>query len=141
VEELIGPFLAVRYDEAEAAARDLLRTARDARQAVREPRMLGREIPGWHSWPDVEAMCSGRLADIGLKRAILALHSASIAKRDGYPFSPWTGRPQPEEHDGDCGLCGWFAPEEGGCLTARHLAGEFAGHPEFKPGWAAPDAT
>lgn len=134
-------FLTARYDEAEALAANPVtpgkaayvawylamyhfRAGNDAQCEV-AARAWGQsgsaDDDRWQrSWEAaagaVGADPAAKLRDIAGKRAILALHSASVAKRDGYPFSPWTGRPQPEEHDGDCGLCGWFAPEDGGCL-------------------------
>jgi Family of unknown function (DUF6221) len=141
VTDLIAGFLAARYDEAEAIAKAAAHKLR-----VRNAEPWFETDDDRFGFPEDAAYIAAndpasRLRDIAGKRAIVALHSASIAKRDGYPFSPWTGRPQPEENDGDCGLCGWFAPEDGGCLTVRHLAAEFAGHPDCKPGWVPSDAT
>jgi len=67
-------FITARLAEAHARATALQREARHAIEALKEPRLLGREIPGWHSWPDVEAMCLGMLRDIEAKRSIVARH-------------------------------------------------------------------
>lgn len=101
-------FLTARYAEAETATRELLRTAQDTRLALQEPRLLGREIPGWHSWPDVEAMCNSRLADIAVKRAILADCARLF------------------EQTNDLGT---FRLAE---RTMRKLGTEFSDHPDYK---------
>jgi hypothetical protein len=76
-----------------------------------------------------------RLADIALKRAILALHASAVTKTEQYRYDPSTGEPIPERYDGDCGICGWFDPEQGGCATVRQLGTEFADHPAYKESW------
>ena len=76
VDELDGlaAFFKARLDEEEARTRALLENARYAAAAVREPRLLGREIPGWHSWPDVVAMCAETETGIEADRAVLDLY-------------------------------------------------------------------
>lgn len=129
----LAAFLSDRYTEAEAGARNLLRTAQDVRLALTEPRLLGRVIPGWHSWADVEAMCNSRLADIAIKRTILTLH-----KPDGNPADEWYGSSV------GCTSCGGYIIVAGlgdrgyqtrwPCPTVRQLATEFGDHPEYKAG-------
>lgn len=50
------------------AAMRIMRIAQDNHLMVQEPRLLGRTVPGWHDWPDVEAMAAsverGCLADL-----------------------------------------------------------------------------
>jgi hypothetical protein len=74
-ETTLAGFLLARIAEDEAAARRLLRYAQENELAVGEPQMLGRRIPGWHEWPDVQAMCSHVLAECAAKRRIVARHS------------------------------------------------------------------
>jgi hypothetical protein len=66
--------LAEALDQAEQRARDLLVHAQRTSLAVKEPRLLGREIPGWHDWPDVEAMCARELRMIERDRALIGRH-------------------------------------------------------------------
>lgn len=114
----LAAFLAERYDEAGGSAQKLLRTAQDVRLALQDPRLLGRIIPGWHSWPDVEAMCTSRLADIALKRAILAGHTPVRS----------SGRTMCRTCLGSC----TFWP----CATVRQLGTEFADHAAYLREWA-----
>lgn len=72
-------FLVARLDEREARARKLLDVARKARETNSEPWMLGRQSPGWHSWPDVEAMCEQALREVAAKRAMLDRHRPVVA--------------------------------------------------------------
>lgn len=76
-------FTKARLAEAEAAARDLLRTAQNVSLELKDPALLGRHMPGWHSWPEVEAVCAGRLADIAAMRAILDLHAPNSVSGTG----------------------------------------------------------
>jgi hypothetical protein len=105
-------FLAARYDEAETIAQKLLRTAQDVGLELKEPRLLGKHIPGWGYWPDVEAMCTGRLADVALKRAILA-DAARVF--------------------GATNDLGAFKLAE---RTIRQLGTEFSDHTDYRQEWA-----
>lgn len=78
-------FITARVAEDEERARKLLEVARDAIGALKEPRLLGREIPGWHSWPDVEAAASQALRDAGVKRTVVA---ACTRAAESDPNSP-----------------------------------------------------
>ncbi len=62
-----------QFDVDEKSAQWLMRFAQDTQLTFEDHRKwLGREVPGWHSWPDVEALCGRTLAEITAKRAILA---------------------------------------------------------------------
>jgi hypothetical protein len=61
--------------EAEVCA--LLRIAQETSLELKEPNLLGRHMPGWHSWPDVEQLCQDMLAECAAKRAIVELHRPS----------------------------------------------------------------
>lgn len=126
----LASFLSDRYAEAEAAARDLLRTAQDVRLALKEPHLLGREIPGWHSWPDVEAMCNSRLADIALKRAILAEHKLVPAGYQGEGILPG------EYGCSTCDVHEDGTDPNGVCKTVRLIAAIWSGHPDYQQEWA-----
>jgi hypothetical protein len=159
VTDLIGVFLVKRYDEAEAVAKAGVpgRAAYVAwylsmyhfgagNEAQRECAARTWEQSGsagddrWQRSWEAAASAVGddldaKLRDIAAKRAIVALHGAKVTKRDQFRYDSSTGEPIPDEYDGDCEACGWFAPDDGGCLTVRHLAGEFSCHPECRPGW------
>ena len=129
-------FLRARYAEAEDAARDLLRTAQDVRLALQEPRLLGRVIPGWHSWADVEAMCNSRLADIALKRAILAEHEPieSIYGTCCVVCVDWQDAPLADGGETEFGIA---IPRDWPCPPVRQLGTEFGGHRDYRAGdWA-----
>jgi hypothetical protein len=78
-------FVTARLGEDKSRASRLLEIARDAIGALKEPRLLGREVPGWHSWPDVEAMCSSALRDVEAKRVIVA---ACTRAAEADPYGP-----------------------------------------------------
>ena len=127
----LAAYLTARYDEAEAEARNLLQIAQDVRVELADRSLLGRRVPGWHSWPDVEAMCTGRLADIALKRAILALHAED-------PPGGFTRNP------GDCRECSCdgalaatdcFYTVDYPCPTVRQLGTEFSKRPDYQDRW------
>jgi hypothetical protein len=71
----IVEFLTARLDDRERGARELLAVAQDTIAALKDPRFLGCEIPGWHSWRDVEATCHGVLREVEAMRAIVAMHA------------------------------------------------------------------
>lgn len=77
-------FIGARVAEDEEQARKLAEVARDAIEKLKDPRFLGREIPGWHAWPDVEATAFRALRDAGVKRTVVAACTrAAEADPDG----------------------------------------------------------
>ena len=75
------------------------------------------------------------LREVEAKRAILTLHALQVTKREQYAYSSYTGEPIPDEYDGQCEDCGWFDPEQGACLTLRHLASVYGDHPDYREDW------
>jgi hypothetical protein len=73
--------------------------------------------------------------DIDAKREILALHKLTVTKAEQARFDSYTGAPIPERYEGECEMCGWFDPEQGGCLTVRLLGSPFCDHPGYQPAW------
>lgn len=67
-------FLLARFDEDEAEARSQLRHAQENEVACKDPRLLGRHIPGWWQWPEVQALATKAIADCEAKRQIVRLH-------------------------------------------------------------------
>lgn len=147
----LGAFLDARYGEAEAMARDLIESEAAAAEWHEQSSGVLVTGPPEHddAWAGMFAIGDSRitrfiaatdpahrLADIALKRAILALHRSTVTKREQHAFDSSTGEPIPDEYDGDCELCGWFDPEAGGCKTVRQLGTEFSGHPGYKQEWA-----
>jgi hypothetical protein len=123
----IARFVTARLEEDEARAATLLDAARDAIEALKAPRLLGREVPGWHSWADVEAMCSRVLRDVEAKRRILGLH-----RPNGRLNSEWTRCYGCNDSNGD------YEPYP--CQAVRLIAATWDGHPDCQPGWK-PEAT
>lgn len=64
-------FLRAHLGEDAERTRNLLAHAQGTVLMLKDPRHLGKFIPGWHDWPDVERMCTERLAEIEAKRRIL----------------------------------------------------------------------
>lgn len=48
--------LKVAIEEKQTDARKLLRYSQENALTLADPKWLGREVPGWHEWPAVEAM-------------------------------------------------------------------------------------
>jgi hypothetical protein len=71
-----------------------------------------------------------RLADIKLKRAILAEHAHCAA-------ASWPDRTVPRGFG--CSICHWHPDygqlDDGWCATVRQLGTEFASHPGYKESW------
>lgn len=110
----LSEFLTARLAEEDAAARRLLRYAQENELACGEPQMLGRRIPGWHEWPDVQAMCTRVLADVEAKRRVLAR-----ATRD-------------DIDPGDmCAVAAYDEAEHIVCI----LAEAYADHPDYDEEW------
>ncbi len=135
----LAGFLAARYDEAEAKARAgdvgsgqwaAIEHADDGWLIVDEHHDLVANVRPERSWDGGAAAHiadtdpAHRLADIRLKRAILAEHG-------------------PDERDPElCRTChvaerGWAVPvpAERPCATARQIGTEFGDHPEYKEEW------
>jgi hypothetical protein len=101
-----------QLDAAQERTRELLAHAQQTTLTLKDPRHLGKFIPGWHDWPDVEQMCTERLAEIDATRGILDEHTP---RAPGYA----------------CPVC-WDGAEAGGpvdapCPTVRLLAQPYAG--------------
>jgi hypothetical protein len=127
----LAEFTEARLAGREARARSLLTAARIAREIVADPQMLGRLMPGWDSWPDVEAMCEQALREVTAMRAILAAHHVEhVGHID-------LGRPVWDEHE--CHSCGNLSGRPA-CGTVLALAAIWNGHPDYRAGWA-PEAV
>jgi hypothetical protein len=81
-------FLLARIDEDEAQARKLVRRARQNQQTLTEhlTEYLGRSVPGWHDWPEIEAAATRALAGCDAQRQLVKRVSdvawATYAVRD-----------------------------------------------------------
>jgi hypothetical protein len=114
-------WLHAQLDAEEADTRNLLRHAQDAHLAIQEPRLLGRIIPGWHSWPDVERLCQRHLDGIDADRRIIALHTGA------HECTTY-------DHNGEVGNCTWVVDSDD-CSTARLLALPLAHRPGYQDTW------
>ncbi|MER5608199.1 DUF6221 family protein [Micromonospora tulbaghiae] len=70
----LGTWLRAQLDAVETETRNLLAEAQRVSLTLKEPRLLGREIPGWHSWRDVEQVCVDRLAELAVMRRVVDEH-------------------------------------------------------------------
>ena len=134
----LADFIEARLVDKEARARSLLKAARTAREIVADPKSLGKLMPGWDSWPEVEAMCEQALREVAAHRAILAEHCT------------WTDRYGPDPilavSQQNCIGCGFDSVEEPqsptleDCPTLRALAAIWSDHADFLPEWT-PEAV
>lgn len=115
-------WLRAQLDDEEAAAEQLRQQAREVRQELKEPRLLGKPMPGWGLWPDVERMAAGVLADVAAKRVVLdAYEHARIVYRDHYRLGVGTAR--------ECAKVDALGE------VVRLLAGPYAGRPGYREEW------
>jgi hypothetical protein len=83
VDEII-PWFHQQIEAAEASTRTLLYWAQQTILTLQEPRLLGKEIPGWHDWPNVEKMCHQRLAELAaMREAVKACEEDLRQRGDG----------------------------------------------------------
>lgn len=75
-------------DQAEERARGLLVAAQRTSLMLKEPRLLGLQIPGWHAWPDVEAMCARELRLIERDRQLLADYEEAYTAQQARASQP-----------------------------------------------------
>lgn len=108
-----------QFNAAEASTRTLLYWSQQTILTLKDPQLLGKYIPGWHDWPDVEKMCQQRLADLDAKRRIVNWHDVQRDDR-----TPWGDPVQ------IC-RCGYDLP----CSTVRLLALPHAGQPGYQERW------
>jgi hypothetical protein len=136
----LAEFMTAQLDEDQQQAEKLMRFAQDTHLAFQDhKRFLGRDVPGWHTWPDVEAMCGRALADIKAKRGTLALHQpqatilVSVADGEGFEdvapdsFEEIVGR------DVVCMACAGYPAAP--CQTLLLLAAPFKGRPGWQAAW------
>ncbi|MFI1197717.1 DUF6221 family protein [Micromonospora sp. NPDC020750] len=64
-------WLRAQLDDEEATARELLYRAQQTSLTLKDPKLLGRYIPDWHDWPDVETMCRQRIAELAASGRLL----------------------------------------------------------------------
>lgn len=81
----LAAWLRAQLDDDEQRTRKLLAYAQQTILTLQDPRHLGKFIPGWHDWPDVERMCTDRLAEIEAKRRILEAEQDRVLEEGPLP--------------------------------------------------------
>ncbi len=118
-------FLAARLDESGQRMRRLLAEVQHADLACKDPKLLGRVIPGWSLWPEVEQALVERLAEVAAKRAVLdAYAEAEHLQRVGWDND------EPSKYE-------YMAREEALEKVVRLLAQPYAGRPGWREEWRA----
>jgi len=118
-------FLLARYDEDQARLRKLLAGAQQARAMIKEQQMqlLGRLVPGWALWPDVEQTVTAALAVVDVHRRILDRHRG-------------VAYPNPGDTPVDLACTGDGRPHyPDECFELRLLALPYVTHPDFEQRW------
>lgn len=110
-------WLRERLDTAETDTRTLLHWAQQTILTLQDPKLLGKHIPGWHDWPNVEKMCHQRLAEMDANRRILDLH-------DGLKRRVRSGGYATDEYA--------LAALE---VVVARMAVPHAAHPGYRPEW------
>lgn len=149
----LAAFLAACYDEAEALAKAVLEDP-DYEAEWHEqssgvlyvgPGGKAHPLDGLHPLGDsrltrfiADRDPARALADIALKRAILAMHATETRREQCRALEEDIVNGKPlwwyEDVHG-CVLCGWFDSAAGGCATVRLLGTEFAGRPGYREEW------
>jgi Family of unknown function (DUF6221) len=129
-------WLRAQLDEDEARTRKLLVYAQQTVLTLQDPSHLGKFIPGWHDWLDVETMCTVRLAEVAAKRAIIDLHSRVDSRTD------WLGKGDVHwPPESACYGCGanfreeYAVPDANDCPVVRLLAQPYADRPGYRDEW------
>lgn len=78
-------FLRVRLDEKQEKAQGLLRRARQHQIDCRDPAVLGRPVPGWGDWPEVQRLAAHVLREVEAHRRIVDEYADSVA--GGFRFT------------------------------------------------------
>jgi hypothetical protein len=113
-------FVLARIAEREKRARKCIQRAQENYRTVRNPRLLGREIPGWHEWPEIEADAIYTLADCEAKRFIVNEYKR-LGFAETYLF--------PEED------IAAIAIQTGLEIALRAFAALDAAHPDYREEW------
>lgn len=119
-------FAKARLDEDEAQAAKLLEISREAIEMLKDPRFLGREVPGWHSWPDVEAMSSRALREVAAKWRIVRDFETSVWACRNVTGAELDGR-------GYASMCGGRDGLRAACAAVTFA---WKDHPDYRQGWA-----
>jgi Family of unknown function (DUF6221) len=117
-------FLTARLDEDDQQLRKLLCRAQNVSLELQEPKLLGRHIPGWDSWGDVEKLCVRALREAEADRALIAAYEAARAAVP--PVDGW--------YEFADGVTVGLADGLGSALKIR--AARFSDHPGYDPSWS-----
>lgn len=116
----------MQLDAREREAQALLDGAQQAMDLLQQHQrlVLGRLVPGWHTWPEVKRSAEAALAEVSAKRRVLDEHWA--------PTSPHADWPTSAPSD-QCPTCNVAFP----CRTLRLLAQPYAGRAGWREEWQA----
>ena len=119
----IVDFLLARLAEDEDHAWLRMHHAQQNHLMLQEPNLLGRRIPGWHEWPEIEAWAARVLAEVEAKRRIVERHqmvSTYFGVFDATMVS--------------CRICSTLE-EDAPCVDLRLLALPYADHEHYRQEW------
>jgi hypothetical protein len=78
-------WLRVAIDGREEETRKLLVEAQRVQLTHADPKYIGRSQPGWHAWPDAEALCDTALREVQAHRAIVDDYARAMERRKQHP--------------------------------------------------------
>ncbi|MFJ1539320.1 DUF6221 family protein [Micromonospora chalcea] len=140
-----------QLDDDEVNTRTLLHWAQQTILMLKEPRLCGKEIPGWHDWPVVEMLCQQHLAELEVMRRLSAEHQPEWRTvewphdQNGKGEAQVCRRCQNAEHStwnppvGQAGILpeGFIVPYVlAPCTTLRLLVLPYADRPGYRAEWA-----
>ena len=139
MDDLIA-FLSARLGEQEDHARRLLGIAQETSLALKDPTLLGKYIPGWYSWGDVETLCAATLREVTAKRKRLALYldakeALAVALKNAPPEDdPAVAHSYVRERINVNQASGRFTALE---MSVRLDATVYSDHPDYQQEWPA----
>lgn len=127
-------WLRTQLDEYELMAAKMMNVAQDMQITFNDwIRFAGRDVPGWHDWPDVENLCARALAEVTTKRAVLALHrQIECVNCEAQGRKPATSCLRCHHGDTDFGEKFY----DGTCSTVRAMAQAYRGRAGWQEGWS-----
>lgn len=116
-------FILAQIAEEEAEARKRLHHAQQNDLTVRDPAHLGKFMPGWYEWREIEVFAARVLAGCAAKRRIVEMHDQGGVR--------WVGFPRADHQETYCLADQHPTP----CPTLRALASVYVEHPDYKEEW------
>lgn len=115
-------WLRAQLDVTESETRKLLRDAQDVSLRLKDPTYLGRHVPGWYLFPDIERILARTLADLDAQRRVLDVYEEASSTYDA-------------RYRLGLGTAGDHARTQALAMAIRMLASVYADQPGYRDEW------